>query len=927
MEVHRTRSLVSRAGRVRRILPPGSVLLACAVHAVAAGPAAAHLVAADAAVPSRLGAAQAVAVQPQAVAVQPQAAQPTIPSPAEFFGHEMGADRKLARWDKLVEYYELIAERSARVQVVHMGPSTLGEPFLSIFVSSPENLERLAEIKRMNAVLQDPRGRSPSEVDAAVRDGKVVFVQSYALHSTEVAASQSAAEITYLFATRDDPEIRQILDNTLSILIPAFNPDGIGIVAEWYDRWVGTEYEGASLPELYHHYIGHDNNRDAFMQNTVESRYGAEILFREWVPQAYIDHHQMGAYTARIYLPPYAEPIRPEGDPLVWREMSWYGAHMAYRMEEAGFEGTVNAAIYSGWGHFGFHWITPFHNIAGMLTESASARLATPLYVHPDQLRGSRQLPEYEAQTTFPNPWRGGWWRVRDIVERQIVATFSPLEIAAKNRETVLRNAYNKASRQIRRGTEGDVKAYVIPATQHDPLTMRKMVNKLLLQGVAVERAPSEFVHEGRVYGPGSYVVSLAQPKRGVIRWLLGRTFYPDNSYTRTAAGDPIRPYDMSGDVIAEFMGVRVDPAHTPVEVPLSVVDGPATPAGEVSAGAGGYALDGALNDAFKAVNMLFDAGVEVRRASHRAPAGGSGPVEGRAGREGMVAGDFVVGSDAPEPLLREIAEATGVDFAPWDGASDDPPVHSIARQRIGMYKRYYGGNMDEGWTRWLLEEFGFPYASLLDDEIVAGDLHDRWDVIVLPADSKQMMLGPTDGSGGGRGPDPSGTPPDYRSGFGQAGAEALEAFVENGGTLVTFAQAGQLVLDEFDVPVRNAVAGMWGNEFWAPGSTLRARVDTSSPFAYGMPEDALATYLAGGQVYETVPGARSADVRRIVTYVDRDILQSGWLIGEDAIAGKAAMVSVAHGEGTIVMIGFRAQHRAQTHGTFKLFFNALVGC
>ena len=834
-----------------------------------------------------------------------------IPSPEEFFGHQMGADRKLAHWDKLVEYYELIGEQSDRVRVVHMGPSTLGAPFLSLYISAPENLARLDDYKRMNAVLQDPRGHTQAEIAAAISEGKVVFVQSYALHSTEVAASQSAAEIVHLFATRDDDEINQILDNTVSILIPAFNPDGVDIVNEWYDRWVGTEYEGASPPELYHHYIGHDNNRDAFMQNTVESFYGAEIMFREWVPQAYIDHHQMGAYTARIYLPPYAEPIRPEGDPLVWREMSWYGAHIAYKMEEAGLEGAVNAAIYSGWGHFGFHWITPFHNIAGMLTESASARLATPLYVHPDQLGGSRQLPEYEAQTTFPNPWPGGWWRVRDIVKRQIVATFSPLEIAAKNRETVLRNAYNKSSRQIQRGMEGDVKAYVIPAEQHDPLTMAKMVNKLLLQGITVERSANGFTHEGRVYGEGSYVVSMAQPKRGVIRWLLGQTYYPDNSYTRTAEGNPIRPYDMSADVIAEFMGVRVDPAAMPVEAPLTVVDGMVEPRGTVASGEEhGHVIDGTLNDAFKAVNLLFEAGAQVRRASE----------DGAGARQG----DFIVESGASEETLRGIANETGVDFA---ALSADPSgvSHPVSRQRIGMYQRFYGGNMDEGWTRWLLEDFGFAYTSLFDDEILEGDLHEKWDVIILPADSKQMMMGPTGGGGGGRGADPAGTPPDYRSGFGEEGAQALEAFVENGGTLVTFAQAGDLVLDEFNVPVRNAVAGMWGNEFWSPGSTLKVTVDTSSPFAYGMPEDALLAYLAGGQVYETVPGARSSDVRRVVTYIDRDILKSGWLLGE-AIANKAAMVSVAHGAGTIVMIGFRAQHRAQTHGTYKLFFNALVG-
>ncbi len=837
-----------------------------------------------------------------------------IPSPEAFFGHPMGADRELAPWDELVEYYELIGERSDRVHVVHMGPSTLGNPFLAIFVSSSENLARLEQLRRMNGVLQDPRGHAQGEIDAAIAEGRVVFVQSYALHSTEVAGSQSAAEVAYLFATREDAEMVDILDNTVSILIPAFNPDGIGIVTDWYDRWVGTEYEGAGLPELYHHYIGHDNNRDAFMQNTVESRYGAEIMFREWVPQAYIDHHQMGAYTARIYLPPYAEPIRPGGDPLVWREMSWYGAHMAYKMEEAGFQGTVNAAIYSGWGHFGFHWITPFHNIAGMLTESASARLATPLYVHPDQLRGSRQLPEYEAQTTFPNPWPGGWWHVRDIVERQIVATFSPLEIAAKNRETVLRNAYNKASRQIRRGMEDEVKAYVIPAVQHDPLTMAKMVNKLLLQGITVERAPERFAHEGRVYGEGTYVVSAAQPKRGVIRWLLGRTFYPDNSYTRTADGDPIRPYDMSADVIAEFMGVRVDPANTPVRARLEDVAGAVEPQGTVALpGDGGFLMDGTLNDAFKAVNLLFEEGASLRRVT----------ADGADAKQG----DFIVEPGFSPEAAARVAEATGVDFAAL-GAGGDAMArsHPLERQRIGMYQRHYGGNMDEGWTRWLLEDFGFAYTSLFDRDILAGDLHERWDVIILPADAKQMMLGPSGSDGRGFGPDPAATPPEYRSGFGDAGAEALESFVKSGGTLVTFAQAGQLVIDEFDVPVRNAVEGMWGNEFWAPGSTLKVEVDTSSPFAYGMPGAALAAYVAGGQVYETVPGARSADVHRVVTYVDRDILQSGWLLGEEAIANKAAMVSVVHGEGVIVMIGFRAQHRAQTHGTFKLLFNALVG-
>jgi hypothetical protein len=829
-----------------------------------------------------------------------------IPSPEEFFGHQIGADRQLVRWDRLVAYYDTLGALSDRVDVRHVGASTLGNPFLVIFVSSPANLANLDQIQRRNSILQDPRGRTQAQIDDAIANGKVVFVQGYGLHSTEVASSQTSAEVLYGLATRTDSEVLEILENTVAIMVPNMNPDGNIIVTDWYDRWVGTEYEGTSPPELYHHFVGHDNNRDAVMQNTVESQYVAQILFRDWIPQAFIDHHQMGAYTARIYLPPYAEPIRPGADPLVWREMSWYGAHMAYKMDEVRLTGAIGSAIYSGWGHFGFHWITPFHNIAGMLTESASARLATPLFVQPDQLGGSRQFPEYDAQTTFPSPWPGGWWRVRDIVERQIVASFSPLEIAAKNRETVLRNAYNKAIRQVERGREDDVRAYVIPADQHDPPTMQKLVNKLLGQGISVDRAIREFQHEGRVYGAGTYVVSTAQPKQGVIRWLLGQTYYPDNSFTRNRDGAPIRPYDMSTDNIAEFMGVRVDPVASPVEMTLTGVYGEVSASGTVSLGSSGYVIDGRLNDSFEAVNRLFAVGVAVRRADRDGV--------------GFHAGDFLVGPEAEEVVVEEAVDESGVDFAPLN-ADGTAASYPLTQQRIGMYQRYYGGNMDEGWTRWLLEDFEFEYTTVMDADILSGELSERFDVIVLPADSKRMMVGSAD-------PDDDGSstvPPDYRSGFGQAGVDALEAFVESGGTLVTFAQAGDLVLDEFNVPVRNAVAGLRGNDFWSPGSTLHVRVDNTDPLAYGMPENALATYLAGGQVYETIPGARSADVSRLVTYVDRDILQSGWLLGEEAIANRAAVVSIDKGAGLVVMIGFRAQHRAQTHGTFKLFFNALI--
>ncbi|MEJ2542000.1 MAG: peptidase M14 family protein, partial [Gemmatimonadota bacterium] len=606
-----------------------------------------------------------------------------------------------------------------------------------------------------------------------------------------------------------------------------------------------------------------------------------------------------------------AEPIRPDGDPLVWREMAWYGAHMAYKMDEADLPGAIGAAIYSGWGHFGFHWITPFHNIAGMLTESASANLATPLYVHPDQLRGSRQFPEYEAQTTYPNPWEGGWWRVRDMVERQKVATFAPLEIAARNRETVLRNAYLKASRQTERGAEGETRAFVIPADQHDPPTMEKMVEKLLLQGIDVRRADADFTHEGRIYRAGTYVVDMAQPKRGVIRWLLGRTFYPDNSFTRDRDGNPIRPYDMSTDNLSEFMGVRVDPVGTMVEAPLAeVTDTPERIGEAMAAGAHGWRIDGRLNDAFAAVNLLQAEGTPVGRVAHEA-----GPLQ---------PGDFVIPARVPAELVRRAAAETGVPVVALEENPADV-VYPLQPQRIGMFQRYYGGNMDEGWTRWLLEDFRFPYETVMSDEIRAGGLAASYDVIILPQDDVEMMTGEFEESGEYQSFSPEDYPPEYRSGFGREGIEALEAFVREGGTLVTFATAGDLPMQHFGIPVRNAVEGLPSTEFWSPGSTLRMDVDSDHPVAYGMPKEALAVFWQGNQVYETLAGAESAGVERIASYVDRDVLESGWLLGEENIAGKAAAVSVRHGQGRVVMLGFRAQHRAQTHGTFKLVFNTLV--
>ncbi|MEW5981990.1 MAG: M14 metallopeptidase family protein [Acidobacteriota bacterium] len=847
-----------------------------------------------------------------APALDAQASRATVTSPEQFFGFQMGTDRKMARWDRIVEYFTQLQKESPRIKIVNLGPSTQGNPFLLAIITAPANLARLDRLKEVNARLADPRGLSEADVRKLVVEGKAVICQTMSLHATEIGGTQMANELAYDLLSRRDADTLRILDNVIFLMIPSFNPDGQIVVTDWYRKTLGTAYEGTGLPWLYHVYAGHDNNRDAFQTNLVESQYLAKLMFREWPPQAYVDHHHMGSYGARIYVPPYAEPVRPLADPLVWREHSWYGAHIAYKEEEAGLSGVINMAQYSGWGHFGFHWITPFHNIAGMLTESASAKLATPLYIQPDQLRGgARGLPAYEEQTTFPNPWPGGWWRLRDIVERQKVSAWATLDLAARNKETVLWNAYLKASRQTARGAAGTPAAYVVPAAQHDPLTMTKMVNKLLLQGIEIHRTASPMSAGSVSVGSGSYVVSLAQPKMGLIRYLLGRTFYPDNEYTRDRSGAPIRPYDMATDTMFEFMGVRVEPVDQPVDGPLQNVSTDIVIAGTVEAGPAGYVLDGRLNDSFRAVNQLLAKGVAVTR------------VDRAVGK--LSPGDFLV-PPVPAGTAESVAHATGVDFRPLNAAPAQG-THGVKKPRIGLYQRYMGGNMDEGWTRLLLEQFDFPYVTLRDAEVKKGGLDACCDVIVIPDDSTAAITGErsAEGGGRGRGPDPSSVPPEYRSGIGREGTDALKAFVEKGGTLVTLGGASQFAIDRLGLPVRNVTAGIPSTDYWCPGSTLRAAFDTTHPLAYGMPSQGLVTFLGNSLAFEIGASDHSEDFARVVTFPARGLLESGWLIGEGTLANKAAAVVARVGSGKVVLIGFRTQHRAQTHGTFKVLFNALL--
>ena len=848
------------------------------------------------------------------------AAQTAITSPEKFFGFQLGADRKMARWDKIVDYYGVIEKESGgRMKVVNMGPTENGVPFLMVIITSAKNMADIDNIKKNNLTLVHPENTPEAEIRKIIATGKVLIVQSMSMHATEIGGTQMAPELAYDMLNRTDEDTKRILDNVVLIEVPCFNPDGEIMVTDWYNKTLGTPYEGSNYPSLYAKYIGHDDNRDALLTSMRESQYMAKLLFTDWRPEVYVDHHHQGSYGARISLPPYAEPTRPYGDPLMWREIAWYGAQMALKETENGYTGAINNAIYSGWGHFGFHWITPFHNIDGMLTESASAKLATPLYVLPEELQGgARNLPKYEEETIFPDPWPGGWWHLRDIVNMQKTAAWAAMDIAARNRETVLYNAWQKAKNQTARGAAATLNEYVIPANQWDPVTVNFLIQKLLVQGIDIQKTDKPFTTpDGHFYEAGTYIIPLAQPKMGLIRNLLDRNFFPDNDWTRDKNGDPIRPYDLSTDALNEFMGVRVDHVAGPLPVEAKMIMAAPLVPGNVTPGKAGYTLSAKLDASYKAVNQLQAKGITVSRIDVAAP--------------GLTQGDFLVTGGAGADL-KTVAAATGVDFSPV-AAVPATGTHALKRLHIGLYQRYGGGNVDEGWTRWLLEQFGYDSVSLFDPELKKGDLNAKFDVIIFPDDSTATLTGEPAaagvgggrGGGGGEGGVGGALPPEYRTGFGEDGVAKLREFVNNGGTIITLGQASNFAMDKLGVRARNVLQGVTTKQFWCPGSTLHVDVDASNPLAYGMPKEALALYLSGDPVFQIQANNANEKYTSIVTYGKRDILESGWLVGETNITGKSAMIAAEMGKGKVVLVGFRTQHRAQTYGTFKLLFNSLV--
>jgi hypothetical protein len=833
--------------------------------------------------------------------------------PDKFLGFKVGEDRKLADYNQIKAYFELLDRESPLLTVVSIGKTTLGKDMIMAFISSEDNLKNLDRYRQIARRLKDARGLTPDEAHQLAREGKAILLITCNIHSTEIAASQMAMELAYdLISGQAFFDLKQAMNNVIVLLCPSINPDGQQMVVDWYRKYLGTEYEGSSMPWLYHHYAGHDDNRDFFMLNLAETRAVTRVLYHEWFPQIHIDEHQMGSNGARLFVPPFMDPPLPNIQPLLWRSVNLCGVNLAYDLQKHGYKGVVNGRSYTGWWIGSCDDTSWLHNVVGLLSEAASVRVATPIYIEPTEV----SKDYYEKQMDFLDPWPGGWWRLRDIVDYELVLSKSLVKTAWLYREDFLYNSYLMSKQSIEVKDRNQPYAFVINKNQPDYLTTLKMIEILQLGGVEVHQATKDFIASGHFYPAGSFVVLVAQPNKAYTWALLERQKYPD--LRQYPGGPPVPPYDNAAWTLPLQMGVRCDQIDKPFEVALSKLDKVEYPKGSLPDGAY-LALDPRLNASYAVAFGLLKNKAEMWRAK----------TEIKTGETELPAGAFLIkNSPVTSQALSRLQEKWPV---PVQSIADISSIDkaSIKLPRIAMYQSWRG-NADEGWTRYVLDDLGFTYTVLHNQDFKGTkakkvDLKASFDVIILASENPEIIKT-------GRFQRPgqparffmSQMPPEYEGGIGQEGVDALKAFVEAGGILVTLNQASELAMNDLGAPARNSLSGVDRNKFFCPVSILRLKVDNVTPLGYGLAEEEAALFNQSLALDTWAPASSKMDRKVVAYYPEDNILLSGWLLGEDYLSRKAAVVDVKNGKGHIALIGFRAQHRAQSHGTYKLLLNAL---
>ena len=860
-------------------------------------------------------------------------AQRAVPTPESHFGFSPGADYKLFTYDQAIAYFKKLAAGSQHITLVEAGTTSQGRVMYFALISSPENLAQIDRYRDIAKRLAHPAGLSQEDARRLARDGKAIVHLDGGLHSTEVAGGQQTALLAYDILKRaDEPDMKAMLDDVIVMLWPTINPDGQQMVSEWYMKNVGTPYELSPLPRLYQDYVGHDNNRDAYMLNMIESRV-IEHAWRQWEPHIVYTQHQSGPFPTRIWLPPFSEPVGLEAPALMSREVNMIGMAIAKSLEEKGQVGATHmGTAFDAWYPGYVDYAPIFKNVPAFWTETALYQYATPhTYTLDDFPEDMRDL---RPRSLYSSPWSPGTWRLRDAVDYMETASLSVIEYASKYKESLLLNRYRAGTAQISRGATRAPFAYVFTRDQRDPVAAVELLRRLAFGGIRVAQFTAPVTIEGRAYPTGSWVIPTDQEFAAMARAVLDIQRYPD--LRQYPGGPPEHPYDAAGWTLPLQMGVTMAAVSTPLGESLraqmkwlgSGADSSAAPTpynltedadaapfdsvpgigfnanataaaivpppGEISGAGQALAVDPAQNNAFRALNRAWSKKAAVQFA------GGRYVISGL--------------SDADQNDLVTTLALRAMRVNPRQSGSE--PARPVKPPRIGIFQPW-SGSIDEGWTRWLFEQYGFP-LTVLHPEDFHQPLSDKVDVVILPDDAPLPTVSGIGNLSPGRGP----VRPEYAYALTDADVDAFAAFVRGGGTLVAISNASSIAIQILGLPVRNVLGGLRSDSFFLRGSVVQVTTDPAHPVVAGMPEQA-PVFVDNSPAFETLDGFKGTVLARY--QAAGSPLLSGYLIGERYLQGKAAAVEVEVGKGHVVLIGFRPEWRGQPFGAFRVLFNAAL--
>lgn len=849
---------------------------------------------------------------------RPATSQSAITSPEKHFGFIPGSDYNLFTYEELIDYLMKLDKASPMVKMEEIGVSPMGRKMYLVFISSEKNINNLPRLREINRELALNPSLAEARRKEYISEGKVFFLATLSMHSTEVAPSQAAPLIAYQLVTTGDPLIKKYLDDVVYMMVPNHNPDGMDLVVENYRKYKGTQYEGASLPQVYHKYVGHDNNRDFVSLTQEDTRAIARIYNLDWFPQVMVEKHQMGSTGIRYFVPPAHDPIAENVDGELWSWTGVFGTNMLRDLTGAGLTGVGQKTI------FDMYWpgsteTCIWKNVIGMLTEAASVREASPVYIEPNELQASgKGLSEYDKSINFPVPWPGGWWRLGDIVKLEIGSTLSVIRTSSLHRQEILKFRNDICRREVERGQNEAPYYYVVPAAQADQSELVRFVNLMREHGVKGYRLTADYALDGINLKAGDFVYPLAQPFRAFVKEVMEKQEFPVRHYS--PGGAIIRPYDVTSWSLPLHRGLtsyeisQRDPAF---ENKIKLYDQDYAPV------QGSYRLPALFpatsNGSFMAAFMAAGRGMKVERLDNETV------IDGKT----FGKGSFVI-SEGEQSALDAIAREACTEPV-YAGRAGSLPASEIKIPRIALVETYFS-DMDAGWTRYLFDTYHIPYTILHPDEFEGAGIEDKYDIIIFPGTQKNLLITGKPGTDGGA--YMSNYHPDYQKGMGKKGLEKLLLFINNGGTVISWGQSTDLFTgllemtvnektEEFTLPYSNTADQARREGLNIPGSLVRLELKEDHPLTYGMPPST-GVFYRGNPLFTTSVPRFDMDRRVIGHFPEKDILLSGYCEKEELLASQPAMLWIKKGKGQVVLYSFNPQFRASTQGAYKLLFNAL---